>query len=289
MKLLFITLTTLSIWGFSYSQEFSYQMFFEDAAGFKDSITLGYDITATDSIDATFGEINIISTPLDSNLDVRISDEWFNSTYLSTVGSYHTKKQIVKNMCSSWFSISSIEISTDYWPVTATWDSSLFTDSCRLGSVFTSMSPGGWFDVLGPSNLHQAKLKFGNEITFTSNVHDSEFSWNNYYYINQSNDSIPFFWHTYGGYSLLSIGIDELNSSDLISLSPNPVSNLLQINYNIDDIKIKQIKIFDILGKEQWINWKDNTIDLSRVQKGLLIVQITLDNNQSFTYKIVKA
>jgi hypothetical protein len=58
------------------SQQFSFKMYFKDAIGNTDSITLGYDPSASDSVDISFGEINIISTPLDSGLDVRITDEW---------------------------------------------------------------------------------------------------------------------------------------------------------------------------------------------------------------------
>jgi hypothetical protein len=58
-----------------YGQQFSFQMFFTDAAGNKDTITLGYDLAATDSIDAAFGEINILSVTRDTVFDVRISNE----------------------------------------------------------------------------------------------------------------------------------------------------------------------------------------------------------------------
>ncbi len=288
MKLIFLFLIAMSFSTLSYSQEFSFQMFFEDAVGNKDTITLGYDINATDSLDSLFSEVNIITTPLDTNLDVRISNEWFNRTYNSTTGTYHTKKQIVDYSCSNWYSASSIDIFTEYWPVTAYWDSSLFSDSCRKASVFTDISPGGWFDVLGPSNMDIEYMQSSNEVTFTTNVPDYQYPLANYYYINNENDTIPFFWYAFGSNSIFTFDIDEITPSDVITLSPNPVTNFIQINHDIDDLEIKQIKIFDLLGREQQVKWEDNSIDLSNISNGILFVQITLENNQSFTYKIIK-
>ena len=60
------------------AQEFSFQMYFEDAAGNKDTLTIGYDPNGTDTIDAQFGEANIISTLPDSAFDLRITNEWYN-------------------------------------------------------------------------------------------------------------------------------------------------------------------------------------------------------------------
>lgn len=137
-----------------YAQVFSFQMYFSDAAGNMDTITLGYAPMATDSIDSIFGEVNIISTPFKSGIDVRITNESGNFTFPTNIGKFHTKKQIIDYYClqtSSYFQ--GIDILTKHWPVTASWDKSLFNDSCRRGSFFTSMSPGGWWDfIFSPSN-----------------------------------------------------------------------------------------------------------------------------------------
>ena len=49
-----------------YSQEFKFNLFFQDSKGNKDTITLGYDINATDSIDSKLGETNIYKQQIDS-------------------------------------------------------------------------------------------------------------------------------------------------------------------------------------------------------------------------------
>jgi hypothetical protein len=57
-------------------QDFSFKMTFIDAVGNTDTIVVGYDTDATDSVDVGFGELNIIDIPWDSLFDVRISNEY---------------------------------------------------------------------------------------------------------------------------------------------------------------------------------------------------------------------
>src|SRR5690554_936883 len=65
--------------------EFEFELYFEDAAGNKDTITLGYDENATDSVDIAFGEANLAGQLWGEDLDVRIGDiaysydSWFSS------------------------------------------------------------------------------------------------------------------------------------------------------------------------------------------------------------------
>ena len=74
-------------------------MIFEDAVGSRDTLLIGYDTSATDSIDVFFDEKNIIATEMDSIFGVRISNEWENRTFYDRVGTYHTKKNIVPSEC----------------------------------------------------------------------------------------------------------------------------------------------------------------------------------------------
>ena len=68
------------------AQEFHFQMFFKDAAGNRDTIELGYDPFATDSLDFQFGEENIITRNFKGILDVRISNEYSNNRFLKMPG-----------------------------------------------------------------------------------------------------------------------------------------------------------------------------------------------------------
>ncbi len=54
LYLLFI----ISLFSICKAQEFSFQLKFIDAIGNTDSVTLGYDLTATNAIDPEFAESN---------------------------------------------------------------------------------------------------------------------------------------------------------------------------------------------------------------------------------------
>jgi hypothetical protein len=207
MKRCYILICILTLSQIAQGQEFSFQMYFQDSAGNKDTLTMGYDINATDSIDAAFGETNIISTPLSSGLDVRITNEWYNRPQLA--GTFHTKKQIVD---SKDFPIITIDIYTNHWPVS--WDNSQFNNSCRNGSFFTSINPGGWWDTGSPSNLNKVDFISTNQVTFTSNGGYGYFN-DAYEYINSSNDTIPVFWLLFGDSTSGVTVINKLRRQDL--------------------------------------------------------------------------
>jgi hypothetical protein len=140
MKRISILWTLLVLIKMASAQEFVFSMYFEDAAGNRDTLVLGYDINASDSIDDAFGEINIISQAWDEDFDVRVT----NSLYSVTPGPhsmYHTKKQILKNSCGFDYTILpilTIDIKSNNWPVVATWDSTLFIDNCLDYSNYAS-------------------------------------------------------------------------------------------------------------------------------------------------------
>ncbi len=197
MKQFLIFLGVIATSNLTYGQEFSFEMYFEDSLGNKDTLIMGYDILATDTIDSIFGEINIVSVPLDSVFGVRITNEWYSGGYET----FHTKKQIVSYNCVSWpYTIVTVDIKTKNWPVTASWDDTVFYDTCRNGSVFTSVNPGGWWDTGSPSNLDRVQLKHQNQVTFSIQVETySNGSFNdNYAYSNGIGDTLSVFWVGFG-------------------------------------------------------------------------------------------
>jgi hypothetical protein len=273
--------------GFAYAQEFSFQINFEDSLGNQDSIELGYDVNGTDGIDAAFGEINIISIPYSSGLDVRITDEWINRHYYNPPmpPTYHTKKQIYSKACPFGFSFQTIDIVTENWPVTATWDNSLFNDSCRVGSVFTSITPGGWWDTGSPSNLLQAILLQINEVTFTSNYDDGFF--NEFYaYMNDNGDIIPVFWTTFGDETVILNNLDfDINQ---LTIFPNPTTDFLHITFNNSYQSKLNISVFDILGKKYNVIFQDNSISVQHLKSGIYFVEISSENGEKIVKKFAK-
>jgi hypothetical protein len=262
-------------------------MYFEDAIGNKDTLVLGYDLTASDSIDPAFGEINIISNPIGAGLDVRVTNEWGNRYFSGMPGTYHTKKQIVKNNCGNWnFSKSSIDICTKHWPVTASWDSVPFFDICRNGSVFTQILPGLWWDCSsGQSDFFRAALISKSHLAFSSNVGNGFDS--NGGYINGSGDTLSVFWLAIGDSTLLSAGVKEVENSFPVKIYPNPVTDRIMID-NKTTNKITQVQLFDFSGQQISLTLNNNEIDVSNLDNGVYLMQVFFSSGQRQNRKIIK-
>ncbi|MBK6546222.1 MAG: T9SS type A sorting domain-containing protein [Saprospiraceae bacterium] len=288
MKKSLLLITTICYFITAQGQLFSFKMFFIDAIGDKDTITLGYDLLATDSIDLTFGEINKISTPLDSRLDVRITNEFYNRTRFNMPGSYHTKKQIIYYYCPvfKYENIQTIDIHTKHWPVTATWNNSLFTDSCRNGSVFTSFNPGGWWDVGSPSNLRQQVLGEKDSVTFSSNTFGGYNE--NYSYI-KGLDTIPVFWLGIGNEYILYTSINEISKKDTqLKAFPNPTTGNLTVEVAQDFGNINSIQIFSSTGNQMMISKTTHEPNISQLEKGLYFILITNEKGKTLCTRILK-
>lgn len=287
MKKFFILLSILIFCKIAKSQEFTFHMYFQDAIGNKDTLTLGYDLNATDSIDPAFGEINIISNPIDTAFDVRVTNEWLNRYFWGTPGNYHTKKQIVKNNCGNLsFSKSTIDIYTKHWPVTASWDSVPFYDICRNGSVFTQIHPSLWWDCFsGQSDFFRVTLISKSHLTFTSNVGNG-FDPNGGY-INESGDTISVFWLAIGDSILLSESINEVENSFPIKIYPNPVTDRIIIE-NETTNKITQVQLFDFSGQKVSLTMNNNEINVSQLDNGIYFIQLLFSSGQIQNRKIIK-
>jgi len=257
-------------------------MFFEDAIGNKDTLTIGYDANGTELIDPSFGETNIIGIPIDSTFDVRISDAFFNNGNAT----FHTKKQILPDSCSGWwFPVVSIDVKSKNWPVTATWDNSLFNIECREGSVFTSFHPGGWWDVVGfPSDLNRVELANANQVTFTSNYNSLSGYDENYAYINSSNDTIPVFWMAFGDSTLITLGVESVAFE--FKSYPNPVKDVFYIE--IQDYLVKDIKVVDMMGRSKIVDFKNGYIEMKNFHSGYYLIRICRKDGKTQNIKIIK-
>jgi hypothetical protein len=266
----------------SEAQIFQFQMFFEDAIGNRYTLTIGYDVNGTELIDPSFGETNIIGIAWDSIFDVRITDAFINKG----IATFHTKKQIVPDSCTGWrFPVVSIDIKSKYWPITATWDNSLFGTECIMGSVFTSFHPGGWFDFPGfPSNLNRVNIAFTNQVTFTSNYNTAFGYDEEYAYVNSQNDTIPYFWMAFGDSTLMTWGVESIICD--VKSYPNPVKDLFYIDNQ--NHSIKAIKIIDMMGRSQMADFKDGHIDMREFQTGYYLIMLIRKDGKTWNLKIMK-
>jgi len=290
ITLLLILLTTFS--HNLFGQEFSFTMTFHDSMGNSDTIIFGYDISATDSVDADFGEINIISNKIDSLFEVRITDEWIAKRVdINLEGNYHLKKQIIRKNCNSWPTAIGIDIKCKNWPVTAKWDNTIFNDTCNDGSLITSIPPGGWWDIGCPSDLIVKPLIETNQVTFSENF-DDFFSLNEHYnYVNKDNDTISMFWAAITYHDILHSGEppdDAINNTfDEIKIYPNPANTFLYLK-GLNYKHINNISLFDISGEKRFITIKDELINIENLEKGIYLLKINYLYDRTITRKIIK-
>lgn len=268
-------------------QEFMFELIFEDSEGNLDTLVFGYDEAATDTIDAFFGEENIINEPIDAVFDVRITNEWANRSYHSLPGTYHTKKQITKKPTGPAPTLN-IDIMTKNWPVTMRWDSTLFMDPLREGSLITSVNPGGWWDTGSPSDM--ARVVFGNRshATFTSN--HQHFLNENYSYINNSNDTIPTFWQVMSTVSILESGVEDLPALQDIKAYPNPTTSTFTIVSESRPSQFFAYTIYDIAGRNvRSTSPFDDSININDLSPGVYMIHLSDRAGTSRIVKVVRS
>ncbi|MEO6303532.1 MAG: T9SS type A sorting domain-containing protein, partial [Bacteroidia bacterium] len=248
-----------------------------DALGNKDSIIVGYDPLATDSLDTAFNETDIKNTPINSLLDVRISKKQpgfgFPGSWPTT---YQTKKQIQFKRCSNNnFPIMTIEVKAKYTPLTVTWNKVPYNTPCLGGSVFTSVLPGGWWDTGSPSSLYRKELAIVNSGTFTAN-YNSLYPPNNsnYAFINSS-DTISIFWFKFSDISLLTTNIIEQSNNTGLIFYPNPATDILNIETGNSINEFTKIEIINSLGQiilEEEL--KNNSINIKDLPNGVYLLNL---------------
>ena len=86
----------------------------------------------------------------------------------------------------------------------------------------------------------------------------------------------------------INVGIQEEIYFDEIIVYPNPTKNILNIE-RPKQINIYNIKLFDMLGKEvSFDQINHNQISVDKLESGVYILQIMLENDKVVTKKIIK-
>lgn len=270
------------------AQQFAFTIHFQDAAGSRDSIVLGYDANATSGIDPAWDEINLAGTPLNNGLDVRITDDWENMFYYNIPGTFQTKKQIIRDNCSfdSAFSRQVISIHTQNWPVTASWDSTLFEPLCRNGSFFTGVNPGGWWDVLSPSQLHFQEFDTDSKVTFfANNVDPSDFY---HGYINQFGDAISVFWQMFIPQGFVNNTTEAGSAATGLKIFPNPTTGDLSVEALPEFGSVQTIDVLTVTGQTVFSVSNTRSLSIYDLQSGIYLVRVSNENGSSSFCRVVK-
>ncbi len=228
MKKQLLLLLLLSGWAFGQQPpEFLFELYLEDAAGKMDTVVVGYDVEATDSIDTAFGEVNLINQPWASD-----SFEVFiiNGPHYPTL---KTKKQIVNKPCDeNWQVMFSrtffLSFKNGEFPIQLTLSKNVLQNSCLNGS-FLALDGHPWerysdlyqnIELLEPMYLNQSEDTDGKLITFYSLI-----------LADSSQKS-----HI--------LALDDNEWEENFNIYPNPFTDKIIISdkYNITDISIKSIE-----------------------------------------------
>jgi hypothetical protein len=278
-RIYFITILFI-IWSISKAQEFSTKIYFQDAKMHYDTLTIGYDQNATDSIDQLYGEIDINGTPFDSVFEVHATDQY----KLAFKGiPYLVKKQIVNKDCevSKFPFVTAILVKCKYYPLKIKWDKVLFDNACRNYSLITDWNPGGWFDAGGGQISY---LKDKDSVTIL-NIQDKY----NYQYSNALIDTVRLLYFTIASNQNFTSN-SELKSleNEIVSIYPTLTNNKLFIrispNYQIDNISF-----MDLNGRFIFPEVKNKSIDVSSYHPGIYVVSTKIRGvNKVFTCKIIK-
>lgn len=259
----------------SYSQEFSFSLYFIDAIGNADTVTVGYDSQASDTIDAFFQETNIASQVWNTTFEVRLSNKF--KSQRSSQSLFNSKKQIVKKKCrhsasNLIYKSLQLDIKADHWPVTVRWDSTLFVDSCNQASFITSIAPGNE-DIGSISNMGRISLAKRDSITFTKNYNQFSFG-GMHSYLSSSQDSISVYHLAFGDSSLLSVNLNELKNRLNFEIYPNPISTYLKIKSNES---IEQIEVYNLLGEKvkqyRFLALGERALNLQELENGLYFIK----------------
>ncbi len=76
-------------------------------------------------------------------------------------------------------------------------------------------------------------------------------------------------------------------TNEEIRLYPNPTNGILNIRLS-QKAQIKEIRLFDLIGKEQATKLEQNQLDLSPLSKGIYFLQLQLNNGETLSRKIIK-
>jgi len=263
-------------------EEFSFSIYFEDAAGNKDTIIYGFDNLASDSIDSDFGELDIVNEPWNSTLDVRIAENTRSNRWEwgATTPFFYSKKQITKKQCDRTDPGHIVEILTRNWPVTASWDSSLFHGPCLDTSAFSSCVT----DYCGGSDLSMVRFNSNKAVTFTQQGPFISYPLSS---VPENLDTVSFFFMAFNEIGLARNAPINDKHENLITEQIRVERNYLILN-NFES-GIQNIEIYDLAGMKMMFTIKDYIVDISDWKTGVYFAFYKRnDNNQMVVNKIFK-
>ncbi len=182
----------------------------------------------------------------------------------------------------------------------ASWDPTLFNNPQREGTLFTSVHPMGWWDVIwypvwwGDSNFDKVIMLENHEITFTPNYPEN---WQDYpdgeslvFYADDQDRPIATYFVVFGDSSLITVGVSELYDGKKMQVFPNPATTEIQLQLpeNTPLAKAK-IELYSPAGKLLYQAEPQDyfhKMDVRRLPAGLYLVRLW-DGERWYAEKLV--
>lgn len=281
MKTILATIALLFNINLVIAQDFSFDLVFTDNLGNTDTLTLGYDSLATDSIDTLFGEQNILNQPFNDTFEVRLSNRLYSFPNFFEGDSieFYTKKQIAYNYCeyapSNAGSIMQVNIKSKNWPVSISRNPSIFNTVCRSYSFLTSVHPGGWWDT-------------GGDTYFMSDSSPTTINKSQYYYI-ENTDTLYAYWFLFADHRVFEVSVNEISTGqNEIKAFPNPANTAVSLQLPAKFGQFNSGLIYNTTGQQVLSFNSVSNIDITHFKPGLYFMVIYNQNGVKYTARFVK-
>ena len=197
-------------------------------------------------------------------------------------GSYGSPNLQGPEVVYSYTPAEDTQVSVRLFGVQSDYPSSVYTSILVVNEDLIGVDPNGGSDTVCYIN---GNWTFTTTVSYTTNPIDME-AGNTYFIIVNGGDGSeqPFSFVVYETQEgPPSLSIDEENRLN-VSIYPNPTSDIVYIEGNYSQLKAV---VYDILGKQVMNEPITNSIDISQLEKGVYILQLS-DGAKLTTQRIIK-
>jgi hypothetical protein len=279
-KALTILFTLITL--ISYTQEFKTTIWIEDTNGRIDSVTIGYDPLASESINVNFGASDITNQPWTA-FEIRASqidvteiingEDVTNPRPINELSRYQTKTEIIPKNCLSikevtnqagYIPFIALFIATDAFPITIRWKQVEFENDCLSKSIVSDWPITTWWDIPCCPNLEIGQTLFAKKNQIVINKHIGM------KIVNENADTLIML--NIALLDGLGTNTSEIKDDSDITIFPNPSNGIFCLPNGAEIVKIS-----DNMGR--LIAYHMEGGELSIDEEGLFYVQMNIGGN----------
>jgi len=278
---------------FNFGQEYCFPLYFEDAAGNRDTVYFVQASSATFWIDEQLGEVNLLNQPIDTIFEVFFTDAAFDACYFDfdQIPTFISKKQFISlSKLYDWYELGMIARN---WPVTITWDQGEMKNYvAQKGWSYCNLFLYSWnppTSLLG--DVHCCG-NWPNDYTLLNDTSRMTIDKSNFcHYASPliSKDSVNLFFIKYSDFT----GTDETTTGGITCRYASGKKAI--VIENNSDTQLSAIEVFDIQGRKRLTEYMESDqcnnleIEANTLSKGSYIVVATFTgkNLSQKNYKIV--